>query len=50
MSHVVTCNDPVACDIVYADTPAIHDGSNSAVIFVGVDTQVTEVYGIKNDK
>ena len=44
-------NEPVACDITYADTtPAIKDGSTVAVIFVGVDTQVTDVYSIKTDK
>ena len=48
--NVTRRNEPVACDIVYADTPAINDGSTSAVIFVGVDTQVTDVYGIKTDK
>ena len=48
MSHVamrVCC-----CDIVYADTPAILDASTSAVIFVGVETQMTDVDGIKTDK
>ena len=27
--NVTRCNEPVACDIVYADTPAINDGSTS---------------------
>jgi hypothetical protein len=39
-----------ACDIVYSDVPAIYDGSTAAVIFVGVNTRVTDVYGIKTDK
>jgi hypothetical protein len=43
-------NEAVACDIVYSDVPAIDDGSIVAVIFVGIDTQVTDVYGIKTDK
>jgi hypothetical protein len=42
--------EDVACDIVYSDVPAISDGSTAAVIFVGVTTQVTDVYGIKNDR
>jgi hypothetical protein len=42
-------NEAVACDIVYSDVPAIHDGTTAAVIFVGVTTQVTDVYGIKHD-
>jgi hypothetical protein len=28
----------------------LHDGSTAAVIFVGINTQVTDVYGIKTDK
>jgi hypothetical protein len=40
----------VACDIVYSDVPTIYDGSTAAVIFVGVNTQVTDVYGINSDK
>jgi hypothetical protein len=40
----------VACDIVCSDVPAIYDGSTAAVSFVGVTTQVTDVYGIKNDR
>jgi hypothetical protein len=35
---------------VYSDVPAIYDGSTAAVIFVGTNTQVTDVYGIKTDK
>jgi hypothetical protein len=42
--------EDVACDIVYSDVPAIHDGFTTAIIFVGVNTQVTDVYGIKMDK
>jgi hypothetical protein len=48
--HVTRRNESVACDIVYADTAAVFDGSTSAVIFVGADTQVTDVYIIKTDK
>jgi hypothetical protein len=39
-----------ACDIVYSDVPAIYDGSTAAVVFVGTNTQCTDVYGIKTDK
>jgi hypothetical protein len=42
--------EPVACDIVYADVPAIGDGSIAAAIFVGTDTQVTDDCGIKMEK
>ena len=48
--NVYRRNESVACDIVYSDTPAIDDGSVAAVLFVGVTTQVTDVYGIKTDK
>jgi hypothetical protein len=43
-------SEPIACDIVYSDSPAIDDGSATAVIFVGLNTHVTDVYGIKTDK
>ena len=41
--------EPVACDIFYSDHKAIDDGSTCAVIFVGCQTYVTDVYGIKRD-
>jgi hypothetical protein len=41
--NVVCPNEAVACDIVYSDVPAIDDGSTVAVLFVGTDTQVTNV-------
>jgi len=42
-------SEAVACDIVYSDTPAVDDGAKSAVLFVGHDTFVTDIYGIKTD-
>ena len=42
--------EPVATDTVYSDTPAIDDGSTTAQIFVGRDTLVVDVYGMKTDK
>jgi hypothetical protein len=48
--NVVRRQEPVACDIVYADVSAIDDGSIAAVLYVGKDSQVTDVYGIKTDK
>jgi hypothetical protein len=47
--NVYRCQEDVVCDIVYSDVPSIYDGSTAAVIFVGVNTQVTDVYGIKTD-
>jgi hypothetical protein len=43
-------SEPVACDIMYADVPAIDNGATAATLFVGCRTAVTDVYGIKTDK
>ena len=43
-------NEPLACDIIYSDTPALSGGQSSAVIFVGLHTYVTDVFGLKRDK
>jgi hypothetical protein len=43
-------NEPVACDVVDVDVPAISDGSVAAVLFTGTETHVTDIYGIKNDR
>jgi hypothetical protein len=48
--NVYCCQEDVACDIFYSDVPAIYDGSNAAVIFADVNTQVTDVYGFKTVK
>jgi hypothetical protein len=48
--NVFRRNEALACDVVYSDTPAIDNGAKLAVIFVGLDTQVTDIYGIKSDK
>jgi hypothetical protein len=48
--NVYRRQEDVSCDIVYSYFPAIYDGSTAAVIFVGVNTQVTDVYGIMTDK
>ena len=48
--NVLHRNESVATDTIYADTPAIDDGSISAQIFVGTDTLVTDAYGMKTDK
>ena len=47
--NVLRRNESVACDVIYSDVPAVDDGSTAAVIFTGVDTQVTDLYGIKTD-
>ena len=48
--NVTRRNESVACDIVYSDEPAVDNGSTAAVIFTGLDTQATDVYGIKTDR
>jgi len=42
-------NEPVATDTVYSDTPAIDSGVTTAQFFVGCDSMVCDVYGIKSD-
>ena len=48
--NVTRRNEPVACDIVYSDVPAVHNGSTAAVIFTGLETHVTDVHSIRSDK
>jgi hypothetical protein len=43
-------DEPVATDTVFSDTPAIDGGETCAQIFVGTDTLVTDVYGMKGEK
>ena len=43
-------NEPVATDAIFSDTPAIGGGQVCAQIYVGVDTLVTDVYGVKSQK
>ena len=48
--NVHCCNEPIATDTVYSDTPAIDSGSTSAQIFIGTKTLLSDVYGMKSDK
>eukprot|EP00980_Cylindrotheca_fusiformis_P023113 scaffold10147_cov126-Cylindrotheca_fusiformis.AAC.1 len=43
-------DEPVATDTVYSDTPAIDGGETCAQIFVGTETLVTDVYGMKTER
>ena len=43
-------NEPVATDTVFSDTPAIDGGETIAQIFVGTDTFVIDVFGMKSEK
>ena len=43
-------SEPVDTDTVYANNPAIGDGSKYAQVFVGTKTLVSDFYGMKSDK
>ena len=43
-------DEPVATDTVYSDTPAIDGGATSAQLFVGTESLLSDVYGMKTDK
>ncbi len=43
-------DEPVATDTVFSDTPSIDGGETCAQIFVGTETLVTDVYGMKSEK
>ena len=48
--NVVRRNEDVATDTVFSDTPAIDGGEECAQLFVGRESLVTDVYGMKTDK
>jgi hypothetical protein len=41
--------EAVATDTIFSNTPAVDNSSTCAQIFVGMDTLVTDAYGIKSD-
>ena len=43
-------NEAVATDTVFSDVPAIDDGSIAAQLFVGRESLVSDVYGVKTEK
>jgi hypothetical protein len=43
-------NKPVAADTVYSDTPAIDSGDTYAQLFIGMESLVCDVEGMKTDK
>jgi hypothetical protein len=43
-------DEGVATDCVFSDTPAIDGGETCAQMFVGVDSLVTDIYGMKTEK
>jgi hypothetical protein len=43
-------NGPIATDTVYSDTPAIDSGDMYAQLFIGTESLVTDIEGMKTDK
>jgi hypothetical protein len=43
-------NEAIATDTVFSDTPAVESGVTAALIFVGRQSLVADVYGLKTDK
>ena len=48
--NVMRRNEAVATDTIFSDTSAIDDGSKCAQFFVGRESLVSDVYGMKTDK
>jgi hypothetical protein len=48
--NVHPCDEPVATDTIYSNTPGIDCGITSAQLFVGTKTHTADVYPIKSDK
>ena len=48
--NVLRRNEPVATDTVFSDVPAVDGGETCAQIYVGRNTLVTDVYGMKSEK
>jgi len=48
--NVHQCNEAVATNTVYSDTPAVDSSVTTAQFFVGCESMVCDVYGIKSDK
>jgi hypothetical protein len=44
------CDEPVATDTIYSNTPAINYGITSAQLFVGTKTHTVDLYPIKSGK
>ena len=42
--------EPLGTDMVYVNTSAITSGAHSAQFFVGLNSQVADIYGMKTDK
>ena len=43
-------SEPATTDAVFANTPAIDNGSKCAQVFIGAKTFISDAYGMKSDK
>ena len=48
--NVLRRNEPVATDAVFSDTPSYDGGYTAAQFFVGINTEVCDVYGLRNER
>jgi hypothetical protein len=46
--NVMHRNEAIATDTVYSDTPVVIDGARCVQLFVGRETLVTDIYGMKS--
>ena len=44
LANVIRRNEPVATDELYSDTPAIDCGATRCQVFVGMNTDVVDIY------
>lgn len=49
-ANVPRRNEPVATDKIVSDTPAVDSGATQAQVFVGTESQLTDVYATRSDK
>jgi hypothetical protein len=49
VNNVKSHNETVATDTVFSDTPAVDSGVTAAQIFLGRESLVADVYGLKMD-
>ena len=47
--NVRRCNEPVATDTIYADVPAIDNGSHAAQFICGTESHFCDIYGVQTD-
>ena len=50
MSNIHRCNEAVVTDTVFSDVAAVDNGSMAAQLFVGRESLVADVYGVKTEK